>query len=52
MNQAGLHIPAEEPSRLCIFDEVLLRSTREQSIEQSLSTFSSHMKGIVKIVEK
>ncbi len=52
MTQAGLHIPADPESSICVFEKILVDLGDEQSIEQSLSTFSSHMVNIVRVMHE
>lgn len=52
MTLSGLHIPCDESSEIPILDEIMADIGDEQSIEQSLSTFSSHMKNVIEIFSK
>lgn len=52
MTMCGLMIPCDDESEISVFDQILVDIGDEQSIEQSLSTFSSHMVNVISIIEK
>jgi DNA mismatch repair protein MutS2 len=52
MTQCGLHIPADSGSEISIFEQILLDIGDGQSLEQNLSTFSSHVKNIIEILKE
>ena len=52
MAQSGLHIPCQAGSKISLFKNIYADIGDEQSIEQSLSTFSGHVKNIIRIIDK